>query len=249
LPYLGVRHVVGVYSWDSFAKAAWVAETLKHHAMELGDIKKMIGDDEDFTDRILEGYFVVQQVRSTKAYDESESLRRGRGSFQAFPFSWVYTALGYRNVRDFLGLPRESVMKPDPIDDGHLENAGYLMELMFGGAGRRAAIDDSREIGALAKALSSSEAVATLLRGGSIEEAEDATRPPHQRLLRLLARADKALEDGISLASGLPVMEMQAWNEIDESAEKVGKRIDSFDAVLERLKPTKSTTRRTRLKE
>jgi len=238
LPYLGVRHVVGIYPWDSFAKAAWVAETLRHHAMDLDGIKRMIGDDQDFTDRILEGYHFVQQVRSTNAYDAAESLRKGRGSFQLFPFSWVYTALGYKNIRDFVGLPKESRMESDPVDDGHLQNAGTLMRFMFGGAGRAAVIEDSRQIGALARALGNPEAAATLRRGGSLEEAEDATRPPQQYLLDLLDRADRAVADGIRLASGLGTLDMPAWVKISESVEKLGNRFDRFQNLIDGLKPS-----------
>jgi hypothetical protein len=75
------------------------------------------------------------------------------------------------------------------------------------------------------------------MRGGSLEEAEASSQPPQQRLLALLVRADGALADGIKLASGLPTMDRAAWLEINESAEKVGMRLERFGAVLDGLKP------------
>jgi len=233
-----VRHIVGAQQWDSFAKAAWVVHTLEESELSLGDIKRMIGDDQSFTDRIVEGYYFVQQIRNMNAYDPADSLRRGRGSLQEFPFSWVYTALGYKNVRAYLGLPAQTVINLDPVDSEHLENAGFLMQCMFGGAGKNAAIEDSRQIGSLAKALANEDAVEILIQGGSIMEALDATRPPDVRLSEILTRADRTIADGVKVASGLPPLDHDKWREIHNSAYAVANRVDSLIAVIENLKPT-----------
>jgi hypothetical protein len=237
IPYLGVRHIVGAQQWDSYAKAAWVVAALEGSDLTLEDIKSMIGDDQNFTDRIVEGYYFVRQLKETNSYDVAGSVRRGRGSLQVFSFSWVYTALGYRNIRDFVGLPKESVLKKDPVDDTHLESAGDLMQFMFGGGGKHAAIDDSREIGSLARALSRSEAAAVLRKGGSLGEALDATRPPEELLIELLGRADKSLADGVRIASGLRPLERSVYGNIRDAAEKVDGRLDSLFSIMDTLGP------------
>ncbi|MEX0937619.1 MAG: hypothetical protein WDZ59_07140 [Pirellulales bacterium] len=232
LPYLGVRHIVGAQQWDSYAKAAWVVETLKASELSLDNIKGMIGDDQNFTDRIVEGYHFVRQLVDTKTYDVQDSLRKGRGSFQQFPFSWVYTALGYRNMRRFVGLPQESVTRKNPIQSGKLNNAAQLMIFMFGGRGKNAAIDDSRQIGSLASVITNRDAVAVLKNGGDIEDARDVTRPPEERLIELLQRADKALAVGIEVASGIGKLQVGDIADIRDIIDRITSRIDSFVSLL-----------------
>jgi hypothetical protein len=57
----GVRHIVGFLEWDSFAKAAWLDETIQRNQLSLTDIMKMIGDENRTTPRMLAGYRLVKQ--------------------------------------------------------------------------------------------------------------------------------------------------------------------------------------------
>lgn len=62
LPYLGVRHISASKSWDSYAKAAWVANVVEKHDLPVKDIAKMIGDQHRTIDRLLEGFYIVRQL-------------------------------------------------------------------------------------------------------------------------------------------------------------------------------------------
>lgn len=42
LSYLGVRHIASSLSWDSYAKAAWIAEVIETGDLELKDVAEMI---------------------------------------------------------------------------------------------------------------------------------------------------------------------------------------------------------------
>ncbi len=244
LPYLGIRHIVGAQQWDSFAKAAWVAQTLETKQITLDQIRVMIGDDQSFIDRVVEGYYFVRQLIDTAAYDPANSLRRGRGSFQEFPFSWVYTALGYRNVRNFIALPQTYVTKPQPVPPDSLGNAASLLTFMFGGSGRNAAIEDSREIGALAKAIAEDRALEALREGSTVEQAIEKGRPPADRLGDVLKRADRNLEDGIALASSLTKINRESLDRIAEQAETIDSKVERLFEILDLLKA--SGTKRSR---
>lgn len=246
LPYLGIRHIVGASQWDSFAKAAWVAETLESGVLSLEEIKAMMGDIEKFADRIVEGYYFVNQVLQEDAYDPAGSLRKGRGSFQEFPFSWCYTALGYRNVRKYLGLPPEFQTTPNPIDDDHLDEAGNLLTFMFGTSGVNAAIDDSRKIGSLARALSSKDAIDSLLNGKSAEESLEQLKSVDDRAVDLLKRSDKALKDAVALLSGATRVETESLAEMEEIWEEIDARIETLGEQFERLKRPRRRKKRTK---
>jgi hypothetical protein len=237
LPYVGIRHIVGATQWDSYAKAAWVAMTLKESNLSIDDIRTMIGDDQKFIDRIVEGYHFVEQILRTNAYDPAESLRKGRGSFQEFPFSWIYTTLGYKSVRKFVCLDSDNLIEPDPIPEESLEDAGKLLGYLFGASGRNAAIDDSRKIGKLAQALSSEESVAALDKGESAEDALEQLRPPEQRFSELLKRADATIAKCVALASGFKGLDRKTISDLQERTEDVGSRIERLCEVLDSIKP------------
>ena len=232
LPYLGIRHIVGGAQWDSYAKAAWVATTLKESDLSIADIRAMIGDEQKFIDRIVEGYYFVEQALKSNAYDPAESLRAGRGSFHEFPFSWVYTALGYRSVREFLRLPKENLIEPEPVSEDSTEAVGQLLGYMFGASGRNAAIDDSRHIGKLAKALTSEVSVAALEKGESAEEAIELLRPLDTRCAELIKKADKALADAITISSGFRRVGKSIIRELQDGAEDVAHKADTLYEVL-----------------
>lgn len=247
LPYLGIRHIVGAAQWDSYAKAAWVAMTLRESQFSIDQIRKMIGDDQKFIDRIVEGYYFVNQALDENAYDAKESLRNGRGSFQEFPFSWVYTALGYKSVRNFLGLPAQSVVDVRPIPAQSRQNAGKLLRYMFGSSGRNAAINDSRNIGMLAQALCSADAVTALDAGKSAQDAISLLRPADQRLTELMMEADATIATCVAVASGFKSLDRATANKLLDQAERIANRVEVLYETLEKLESEfRASTKRRR---
>lgn len=188
LSYLGVRHIASAQAWDSYAKAAWVASIVEKSGLPLTDVALMIGDQHRTIARLLEGYYLVQQLIVERAFIPENSNRSGRGSVSAYPFSWVYTILGYQAVRRFLELGDGERTYP-PLKPEAVPRAALVVNSMFGdkSRGKDAAIGDSREIGALAAAFSSPEKIAMLENGKSLAEIERQTQPIDERLRRGLA--------------------------------------------------------------
>lgn len=143
----------------------------------------MIGDQHRTVLRLLEGYHFIQQLIAEGAFRPEDSQRRGRGSVTEYPFSWVYTLLGYRAARDFVGLGDQSA-SPAPIPKKRIAEAKLVVTAMFGDKSRgpSAAIDDSRELSMLADTLADPEKVALLRKGRRVQEIELLTRPLNERL-------------------------------------------------------------------
>ena len=72
--------------------------------MTLEDVGQMIGDQHRTVARLLKGYYFVNQLQDSGRFTPRDSYRRGRGSNPEYPFSWVYTALGFKPIRDWLQL-------------------------------------------------------------------------------------------------------------------------------------------------
>ena len=199
LSYLGVRHIAAAQPWDSYAKAAWVAKVLESSDLKLEDVSQMIGDQHGTIARSLEGFYFVNQLKDTAQFNPGDSLRPGRGSNPEYPFSWVYTALGYNPIREWLGLTDLSEGKdhtPVPKNKDSLDDAGELMTFLFGNRrrSRQPAINDSRQIADLAKAIADPTSRRLLRRGKNIEEVTQLMKPAKERIADSLLDAQEALQ-------------------------------------------------------
>jgi hypothetical protein len=224
LSYLGVRHIAASQPWDSYAKAAWVAEVLRESDLSLTAVTEMIGDQHKTVARALEGFYFVNQLISAAEFEPGQSLRPGRGSNPSYPFSWVYTALGYGPVREWLELNDLAQDKPSvkPLKKDHVSDGGELMSMLFGNKAksRQAAITDSRQIADLARAIANPESRRLLKRGKSITEVASLLRPPFERVSDCLYAAQESLQDALTPLSQGEIKQSQAADLI-EPAKKV----------------------------
>ena len=196
LSYLGVRHIASSQQWDSFAKAVWIARVVRETDLDTEDIAQMIGDRHQTVRRLLEGYNFMHQLVDAGRFLSENSVRKGRGSNTSYPFSWVYTILGYTPVRTFLEIQGPPT-KLDPVPAEKLDNAGLLATAMFGdrSKGRSSALRDSRQLGDLAMAVSSPQKVELLRQGRTLSDIEILTMPLHERLAAGLLLAKDTLGD------------------------------------------------------
>jgi hypothetical protein len=185
LPYIGVRHIVGFLEWDSYAKAAWVDGVLGEHQLTLREVQEMVGDKNDTIPRMLGGFRFVNQLVRSGHFRSDQSQRKGRGSNPDYPFSWIYTALDNLPVKEFVGFQEEDgVPAPEPVPQEKLEDAGLLLTFMFGDKNRgiAAVVEDSRELGDLAKALKDPQLRNRLKEGKKLRIVIEEARPSVDRL-------------------------------------------------------------------
>ena len=235
LSYLGVRHIASAQPWDSYAKAAWVARVVEDNALNVRDVSKMIGDRHRTVNRMLEGYYLIQQLTKSGHFTQRDSLRSGRGSVTDYPFSWVYTVLGYRTVRDYLDLG-DGDASPDPVDNKNLDKGSLLLQSMFGdkSQGRNAAIGDSRQLGDLAAVFASREKRRLLEQGKELVEIEELTQPIAKRLSSGLGDVLDTLRDLVARLSEQSIPQETATDLLSDSR-RVRKLAVDLDKRLQEI--------------
>ena len=234
LPYPGVRHIVGSRPWDSYAKAAWVANMLESHgeSISLEQIEAMTGDTHGTIARLLDGYYLVRQLIDEKKFFPNDSCKKGRGSAVDFPFSWVYNALGYTNVKEWIGLNGEK-SHPNPVAKENLDRSGELMVFMFGRKSSKISpvIAESREIGDLAACLGDAKMIAQLRNKKTVKEVMWSSKSGLERVLQSLAKANDAISDALGSVDELTIEQLQ---HVEPEAAKVRKKARSLHANFER---------------
>lgn len=206
LSYLGVRHISSSKSWDSYAKAAWVADVVEQHEIPVPDIARMIGDQHRTIERLLQGYYLVKQLQSTGDFRPEDSLRRGRGSVADYPFSWVYTILGYAAAQKYLDIQPGSA-KPNPLKEDSTKKGRVLMRAMFGdkSSGRNSSVSDSRQLGELASLLVNPETLTLVEQGRSVDEIRTAIQPIDEKLRLGVEQVREILRDLVARMDEVPV--------------------------------------------
>ena len=199
LPYLGVRHIAGVKPWEALAKARYVRHLLEQ-GHSLLDVAGQVGSGKrtDVVRRWLLTLYSIEQANreSDEPWDEVD---------ERFGFSWLYTSLGYRSVRDYLGITPEVFSDPgkEPVPKELIRNLLDHMCDLYGpppGRPREAAVRESRQIKDLANVYASSDAVDALRSGVSLETALRKTVDEKVRLVELLRKADLDLAVAIGIA-------------------------------------------------
>lgn len=200
LPYLGMAHIVGNKTWDSYAKAAWAVSVLDKELYPGGltQIAEEIGDTNRTLERMVEAYRFVNQLQSSGRFVPEASFKKGRGS-APYPFSWVYTVLQFASIREYLAFDTERgelITDRDPIPPARLDEAAELVTWMFGNKDKNIEprLDDSREIPDLAASVTNRAQLSHMRLGMSLAQSREAVRPPNARLTDALVSAEESLK-------------------------------------------------------
>ena len=174
--------------------------------MPVSKITEMIGDQHSTVIRLLEGYRFICQLIDEGEFKPGDSQRKGRGSVSEYPFSWVYTILGFKATRDFCGLSERISENKNPIPTDKIMNAATVVQTMFGNrsTGRSAAVADSRQLSELAKAFSDPDKVALLRSGKDLITVLDISKPIEAKLAENLGQVRSILSGLVSSVSATP---------------------------------------------
>ena len=124
--FVGFKHVNGPQAWDSIAKAEYVFRVRRDFGLSLAEIASGIGDRHETVARLYRGYVVLRQARDELDFDTTDTQHR------RFPFSHLWTALGYVSIRQYLGVDPEALENENPIPEDRLPRLRYLMRWLFG---------------------------------------------------------------------------------------------------------------------
>lgn len=101
--YMGFKHLNGPQEWDSIAKAEYIAHVHEEFKIPLASIARTIGDEHQTVKRLYLGLTVLRQAESSGVFSR-EKIWGAR-----FPFSHLWTGLGYSSVQKFLGLKSDFI--------------------------------------------------------------------------------------------------------------------------------------------
>lgn len=197
-PYLGVRHIAGIKPWDALAKAKYV-KNLIDDGLTLAEVARQVGAGRrtDVVRRWLLTLYTLEQANAVadEPWDEVD---------QRFGFSWLYTSLGYRDTRDYVGITQETFLDPTetPVPQESVERLVGHMRDLYGPPGEphNAAIQESRDIRKLASVYANPEAAGMLRAGASLDLAFSKTVSEPVHLIELLRKANLELTEANGIA-------------------------------------------------
>lgn len=244
IAYLGAKHIKGSKPWDSYAKAHWLFELMSASGLEptIGHAAQLIGDHNPNTvKRILEAYVLMRQLRDERRYRSDSSQVRGRGSNPDYPFSWVYTSIGYENIREWIdisGLDSQDKIHADTQvlkSNKALENGERLVLFLFGSTSKpaRPAVDESRQIRLLNDVVRHKASVMELEHGNSLKEVWEKLRPAGDRLADLFYETQVNLEK-INTLVATETLQQDDLNQFITMGQKSQNILNTVVATLER---------------
>lgn len=193
IPYLGVRHIIGIQKWDSYAKARYIAMMVAE-GRTVDQVGDLIGDKQQSVNKQYVAYKILEQVEDEFELDVSKAKQ---------DFSLLLLALGQGNIKQFLGLPKRTkdTNIDEPVPRENLDNLKDLLSWVFGDSEYIAAIKESRDItNYLSYVVASEEAVKYLRRNRDLTGAYDRTDGEEKMLLKYLNAANSKLEGALGIA-------------------------------------------------
>lgn len=124
--YIGFKHVNGSQTWQSYAKAQYIAWVHNDLGQPLDEIARRIGDRHSTVKRLYRGLMVLRQAENSGRFDLDDRWKKH------FSFSHLYTGLDYQNIQELLGIDNESSFRPNPVPPERIQALGDLCLWLYG---------------------------------------------------------------------------------------------------------------------
>lgn len=193
VPYLGVRHIIGIQKWESYPKARYIAKMVED-GRTVNEVSELIGDKQGAVNKNYLCYRLLNQAKEEFAID----LTRAKDDF-----SLLLLAVGQGNIKRFLSLPKKfaDTNLDVPVAQESLRNLENLISWVFGDGRKPRVIQESRDItDYLTHVVASSEALEYLENNRDLQGAYDRTDGEEKMLLKYLAAANSKLESALGIA-------------------------------------------------
>jgi hypothetical protein len=197
LDYLGYRHITGVKSWGALEKARYVEQLFKKHKIKGSAeenykiLARMIGSRADHVGKLLSS-LVLYELANDQAYFNIEIKEK------EIDFSILYTAVGYKNIYEYIGLKNSG-----DTDLNHIiiENFEFIFRCLYD-PGKK--ISDSRELADLNAVVGNTTALAEYKKGTPLSEAIYYTDAPLETFVKFLEGAKKSLTNARNCLDKIP---------------------------------------------
>ena len=122
---IGFKHVNGAAKWDSYAKAEYIAQIHNIYGVSLEDIAEQIGDSNRTTIKLYQALMVLNQAEKCTSFRKTDIYK------SRLYFSYLFSALGYSSVQDYLCIasPLDS---DNPVPESNYHELEELMMWLFG---------------------------------------------------------------------------------------------------------------------
>ena len=193
--YMGFKHLNGRQEWDSIAKAEYIARVHEDFRIPLPDIATTIGDRHDTVRRLYHGLAVLRQAEKAGVFKKENTWGK------RFPYSHLWTGLGYSSIQKFLGIKSELKDKPNPVPEKNIPRLGELCLWLFGSKdpARKPLIKSQNpDLRKLSEVVASEKGYAALSRMKDGEELDDIwrfSRGDETMLRESLVVAEKSLRE------------------------------------------------------
>ena len=223
--FVGFKHVNGPQAWDSIAKAEYVFRVRRDFGLTLAEIASGIGDRHDTVARLYRGYVVLRQAQDQFDFDTTDTQHR------RFPFSHLWTALGYVSIRKYLGVDPEALESENPIPEDRLPQLSNLMRWLFGSQshGIEATVRrQNPDLRHLAQALDKQKGIDLLEGGRSLSVALDASLGDAHLFRAALTSADDSAREAMRFVS----TGFKGEEDLVETGSSLLKQAKSLKAVM-----------------
>ncbi|MCY4674938.1 MAG: hypothetical protein OXD43_14460 [Bacteroidetes bacterium] len=196
--FVGFKHVNGPQVWDSIGKAEYVYNVRTNFNVSLAEIASGIGDRHETVTRLYRGYVVLRQAQDQLAFDKTQSHH-----FR-FPFSHLWTALGYSSIQRYLGVDSRTLENENPIPEHRLPQLGHLMNWLYGNRDRNIEAKVRRQnpdLRHLAQSLENQKGINLLESGSPLSSALNASLGDKYLFRNALTEADKYARDAMQFVS------------------------------------------------
>lgn len=186
-PLLGYRHISGIEPWEPYAQARYIAK-LVEEVEGIGRVAELVGRDVSEVRAMYRDHEILAQAESMFKVD----VTRARAAFGVFA-----NAMARRGVQSYISAPQPRFVKTEewPIPTDKEPQLRELLNWIFGGArGDGRVINDSRQLGELARVLQNPEATRVLRESGNLVEAHEALADPEEQFQRSATRVLRELQ-------------------------------------------------------
>lgn len=226
LRYIGYRHITGVKEWDALSKAKYLKELSDTfyknapHDKLFKSLAKEIGS---------KPYYVGLLLTSLNLYETAadENFFGLPMSEKDVDFSYITTALGYKNITDWLGLDDKNDLIAENLE---IDNLHRLFGWFFARDQQgETIIGESRRIKNLNKIVASEAALENLIKSKNIDEAFLYTNGQEEALEEALDMAESSLKvvwDMLLKTNDFTERQESHANEISVIARKIKRHIE-----------------------
>lgn len=223
LSYLGYRHITGVNQWDALAKARYLDQLFVKFSTnepELDDnqlyqkLAKVIASKSDYVAKLLTSLNILRYA------DDNKILSNIKKNQDELPFSLLTTALGYPNLREYIGVD----IRDQSLSNVKIQELDNFFEWTFGKGDAKSKLGESRNFDKLGRIVSHQLALQKFKDGASIDEADIFTEGPIKTLRTLLEKAKSDLENAqgvISLVNELDSQDLELTLQIKNLATQI----------------------------